>query len=116
MGKTAEELADFTVVTSDNSRTEDPKKIIRAILSGMKSQERRRVIVSRGQAIRYVIRNAKPGDLILLVGKGHERYEIGAEGVKEFDEKKIVKEALEELRNGNTMEETNRADQNRNPD
>lgn len=110
MGKTAEELADFTVVTSDNSRSEDPKKIILQILTGMKKAEARRVIVDREKAIRYAIETARPGDLILLVGKGHETYEITSDGVRDFDEKKIVLCALEERRNGHTMGEAENAD------
>ena len=116
MGKTAAQLADLSIVTSDNSRSEDPKKIIRSILSGMKDCEKRRVFVDREKAIRYAITNARPGDLILLVGKGHEKYEITRDGVREFDEKKIVLSALEERRAGHTMEESDRADQNRNAD
>ena len=116
MGKTAEELADFTIVTSDNSRSEDPKRIIRSILSGMEEQDRRRVIVDREKAIRYAILTALPGDLILLVGKGHEKYEITRDGVREFDEKKIVLTALEERRMGHTMEGEGDADPNRETD
>ena len=116
MGKTAEELADFTIVTSDNSRSEDPKRIILSILSGMSDKNRRRVIVDREKAIRYAIVNALPGDLILLVGKGHEKYEITRDGVKEFDEKKIVSAALEERKAGHTMEGPSDADQNRETD
>lgn len=112
MGKTAAELADLSIVTSDNSRSEDPKKIILSILSGMGCRERRRVIVDRKKAIRWAIQNARAGDLILLVGKGHEKYEITQEGVREFDEKKIVLEALEERRAGHTMEDGECADQN----
>ena len=104
MGKTAEELSDFTIVTSDNSRGEDPKTIIRAILSGMNDRNKRRVIVNRKRAITYAILSARPGDVILLVGKGHEKYEIGADGTHEFDEKKIVAAALEARRTGHTME------------
>ena len=116
MGKTAEEYADFTIVTSDNSRTEDPKKIILAILSGMKKREKRRVIVNRERAIRYAIGSALPGDLILLVGKGHEKYEIDSNGAHEFDEKKIVLSALKERRTGHTTEEDEIADRNGFPD
>ena len=105
MGKTAETFADFVIVTSDNSRTEDPKAIIRAILSGMKDKRKRRVIVNRERAITYSILSARPGDVILLVGKGHEKYEIGADGAHAFDEKKIVETALEARRTGHTMEE-----------
>ena len=105
MGKTAAAFADFTIVTSDNSRTEDPKAIIRAILSGMSDRSKRRVIVNRERAITYAILSAQPGDVVLLVGKGHEKYEIGADGAREFDEKKIVERALEARRSGHTMED-----------
>ena len=116
MGKAASELADLSIVTSDNSRSEDPKKIIRSILSGMGEASCRRVIVDREKAIRYAIENAKPGDILLLVGKGHEKYEIRSDGVREFDEKKIVLDALEALRAGHTIGESEDADQNRNAD
>lgn len=112
MGRAAEELADFTIVTSDNSRSEDPKKIILGILSGMKRREKRRVILNRENAIRYAIKTAREKDVILLVGKGHERYEITSDGIREFDEKKIVSAALEARRNGHTMEESTDEDQN----
>jgi UDP-N-acetylmuramyl-tripeptide synthetase len=116
MGKAASELADLSIVTSDNSRSEDPKKIILSILSGMGDASCRRVIVDREKAIRYAIENAKPGDILLLVGKGHEKYEIRSDGVREFDEKKIVLDALEALRAGHTIGESKDADQNRNAD
>ncbi|MBR4336342.1 MAG: hypothetical protein IKP74_07810, partial [Clostridia bacterium] len=86
-------------------RTEDPKAIIRAILSGMSDRSKRRVIVNRERAITYAILSAQPGDVVLLVGKGHEKYEIGADGAREFDEKKIVERALEARRSGHTMED-----------
>lgn len=116
MGKTAEELADFTVVTSDNSRSEDPKKIILDILSGMVRPEKRRVIVKRERAIAYAIETAREGDVILLVGKGHEKYEIDADGKRPFDEKKIAQLALEARRNGHTMEVDANENQNRGAD
>ncbi len=102
MGKTAEELADCVILTSDNPRTEDPKAILQDILSGMHSPERHRVISSRRRAIETAIAEAIPGDIILLVGKGHERYEITASGVHPFDERKIVLSALEKKRKGDT--------------
>ena len=111
MGRVAEELADFTVVTSDNSRSEDPKRIILDILSGMKNQRRRLVILNRERAIRYLILSAEPGDVILLVGKGHEKYEITKDGSRPFDEKKIVLSALEERRAGHTIKDLGHADQ-----
>ena len=115
MGRTAAELADFSIVTSDNSRSEDPKQIIREIISGMPEKTRRRVIVDRKRAINYAIETAEPGDIVLLVGKGHEQYEITSDGVRPFDEKKIVREALKRRRYGHTTEEDD-ADQDRNTD
>ena len=103
-------------MTSDNCRSEDPKKIILSILSGMGDEKRRRVIVDREKAVRYAVLNALPGDLILLVGKGHEKYEITKGGVREFDEKKIVASALEDLLSGHTTEAGEREDQNRSSD
>ena len=76
----------------------------------MKRSDNRRVIVDREKAICYAIETAKPNDLILLVGKGHETYEITAKGVRDFDEKKIVLGALEARRNGHTMGDAINAD------
>ena len=94
MGRTAEELADAVIVTSDNSRSEEPTVIIHDILKGMRRPEKRRVIVNRQRAITYAIEEARENDIILLVGKGHEDYELTENGCRPFDEKKIVHEAL----------------------
>ena len=99
MGRAAEELSDFAYVTSDNSRDEDPRSIIREILDGMPSRGKRRVIVNRARAITEAILNAKEGDLLLLVGKGHERYELKNGKCYPFDERKIVRAALEKRKN-----------------
>ncbi|MBE6552813.1 MAG: UDP-N-acetylmuramoyl-L-alanyl-D-glutamate--2,6-diaminopimelate ligase [Ruminococcaceae bacterium] len=96
MGKIASSNADFVIVTSDNSRSEDPQQIIDEICAGMDTRENSVVIVDRADAIRYAIRNARPGDLILLAGKGHEEYEITREGRCAFSEKKLVREAFAE--------------------
>ncbi len=108
MGRCAEELADFTIVTSDNSRREDPKQIIREILVGMPQKEKRRVILSRQRAIAYAVSIARKGDVLLLVGKGHETYEAIGGLLRPFDERKIVKKALEERENAHTILATNR--------
>ncbi len=94
MGRTAEELADFVIVTSDNSRREDPPAIIYDILGGMKKKEKRRVILDRRRAIAYAVENAQPHDIILLVGKGHETYEVNGGSETPLNEKEIVYEAL----------------------
>ena len=94
MGRAANDLCDFSIVTSDNSRQEDPEMIISEILSGMPDKERLRVIVRRKEAIAYAVRTARSGDVIVLLGKGHERYEIDRNGMHPFDERKLVLEAV----------------------
>ena len=102
MGRCAEELADFTIVTSDNSRREDPKQIIRQILDGMKDRSKRRVILRRDAAIRFAVSIARKGDVLLLVGKGHETYEAVGGRLIPFDERKIAYEALEARKKAHT--------------
>ncbi len=97
MGAAAQKYADFTVVTGDNSRTEDPLDIISDILSGMGAGNPYVVIPDRTAAIRYAVEHADYGDIILLAGKGHEKYEIDRFGKKPFDEERIVREAMRDF-------------------
>ena len=92
MGNIASQMSDFFVVTSDNSRSEDPLRIINDIVSGICDGATYTVIENRRQAIEYVIKNARRGDVILLAGKGHEEYEIDREGKKPFSERALVRE------------------------
>ena len=94
MGRIAAELADACIVTSDNSRSEEPEDIIRDILRGMEGADVR-VIPDRAEAIRYAVCHARPGDIILLAGKGHEQYEINKTGKHPFHEREIAMRALE---------------------
>ncbi len=96
MGKIAVGMADFAVITSDNSRSEDPHEIIEDILGGVKCCEGATytVIEDRRSAIEYVIKNARRGDIILLSGKGHEEYEMDSFGVRPFSERKLVEEFI----------------------
>lgn len=96
MGEIATRLADFTIVTSDNSRTEDPAAIIEDILEGADPSKPLAVIQNRRDAIRRAIFDAQPGDVIVLAGKGHEKYEIDARGKHAFDEAAIAREAAAE--------------------
>lgn len=76
MGEVSSRLADFTVVTSDNPRYEEPEAIIDDIITGVKKACGNYITVTdRAEAIRYVIENAKEGDVIVLAGKGHEDYQ-----------------------------------------
>ena len=98
MGKTAGEYADFTIITSDNPRSEDPDSIIKDIEVGIKETGAEYVcITDRVEAIRYAVLNAKPGDVIVLAGKGHETYQIFKDKTVHFDEREVVAEALSEL-------------------
>lgn len=98
MGETAGRYADFSIITSDNPRTEDPESIVRQIEEGIKTTNAEYIcIVDRKEAIEYVIRNARPGDVIILAGKGHETYQIFKDKVIRFDEREIVREVLEKL-------------------
>lgn len=94
MGRIASLLADKIIVTSDNSRTENPEAIINDVMSGVLATADCVVIPGREDAIVYAVRTAMSGDVILLAGKGHESYELDASGRRPFDERKIVKEAV----------------------
>ena len=94
MGSIATMLADLTVVTSDNPRSEPPEAIIDDILRGIDREKPYTVIPDRRAAIGYAIEEARAGDVILLAGKGHEKYEIGASGTFPFDEAEVVREAF----------------------
>ncbi len=107
MGRIAEELADFCIVTSDNSRTEESEDIIKDILSGMRDPDSCTVIKDRKAAIEYAILNAKAGDILLLCGKGHETYEIKKSGISRFDERKIVEAALKKRKDGEMEKDEN---------
>lgn len=99
MGEAVGKHADLSIVTSDNPRTEDPKKIIEDVLVGTKSVTDKYIaITDRKEAIRYAIENKKSGDIILLAGKGHETYTIIGEEKFDFDERKIVNEILEDIK------------------
>ena len=95
MGRIASQLADFVILTSDNSRSEDPYRIIEQILSGIDPQTPHVVIPQRADAIEYAVARAQRNDLILLAGKGHEEYEITREGRRPFSERRIAMEAFE---------------------
>ncbi len=92
MGRIASRMADFVILTSDNSRTENPGVIIDDILRGVDKESAFAVIPNRREAIEYAVSDARPGDILLLAGKGHETYEIDAEGMHPFSEKDIILE------------------------
>ena len=99
MGEIGGKLADLSILTSDNPRTEDPMKILEAIEAGIKPTGGEYVVIeNRREAIRYAMEIAEAGDIIVLAGKGHETYQE-INGVKyPFDEKVVVQELLEEIK------------------
>jgi len=104
MGEISARLADLTVVTSDNPRTEKPgailKEILRGIPSGAKSGKNRRVFVQpdRAKAVHFAIAKAGTGDVVLIAGKGHETYQIIGERRTHFDDREEARKALAALR------------------
>ena len=96
MGKIASDMADHTVITSDNCRSENRNAIIEDIMRGFDRTKPHSVIPDRSDAIRYAVMNADDGDTVLLCGKGHENYEITADGMRPFDEVQITISAIEE--------------------
>ena len=99
MGEVSGRLADLTVITSDNPRFEEPDAIIDDIKTGVSRTNGRYVdITDRKEAIKYVIKNAEPGDIIVLAGKGHEDYQE-IRGVKyPMDERVLIDESVNELK------------------
>ena len=96
MGRIGTELADFSIITSDNPRTEDPDAIIGEILAGVSADRGRwTAITDRAKAIEYAIEHHLPGDVIVLCGKGHETYQEINHVKHHMDEREIVAEILE---------------------
>ena len=98
MGEVSGKMADLTIVTSDNPRFEEPQEIIDDIKIGLAKTDGEYVeIIDRKEAIKYAIENGKPGDVIVLAGKGHEDYQE-IKGVKyPMDERVLIEEVLQEL-------------------
>ncbi len=98
MGESAAKQSDFLIVTSDNPRTEQPLAIIDDIMVGVKKHHTPYIIIeNRRDAIKYAIENAKADDIILLAGKGHEKYQITNDGKIDFDEQAIALEYMKEF-------------------
>lgn len=99
MGEVSGRLADFTIITSDNPRFEEPLDIIADIVTGIEKTDGEYIkIPDRKEAIRYAIENGRKGDIIVLAGKGHEDYQE-IKGVKyPMDERVLISEVLEELK------------------
>jgi UDP-N-acetylmuramoyl-L-alanyl-D-glutamate--2,6-diaminopimelate ligase len=97
MGHIATELSNTAIFTSDNPRTESAEGIIREMEAGVEPQHSNKVlsIVDREQAIRTACKLARPDDIILVAGKGHETYQEIMGERRDFDDFKIVKGILD---------------------
>jgi UDP-N-acetylmuramoyl-L-alanyl-D-glutamate--2,6-diaminopimelate ligase len=97
MGETSGRMADFTIITSDNPRYEDPEAIMDDIETGIRRTNGRYTRISdRKEAIAYAIHNGKRGDIIVLAGKGHEDYQEINGKKYPMDERVLIREILEE--------------------
>jgi UDP-N-acetylmuramoyl-L-alanyl-D-glutamate--2,6-diaminopimelate ligase len=95
MGEISGRLSDLSILTSDNPRQEDPLKIISDIVVGaQKSGGKYMIEPDRAKAIRLAIEEARPGDMVLLAGKGHEDYQIFADHTVHSDDREVARQAL----------------------
>lgn len=94
MAQVAEAFSDVVIVTSDNPRTEDPLMIIDDILKGFCKRENVTTIPDRREAIKYAAKIAKPFDIVLIAGKGHEDYQIIGKQKLHFDDKEELLKIL----------------------
>jgi len=99
MGEAACSYSDKVIFTSDNPRSEEPSEIIREIEAGLNTAAKRKYIsiVDRKEAIKAAVSLANPEDIVLIAGKGHEKYQE-IKGVKyPFDDKQVLREVFEML-------------------
>jgi UDP-N-acetylmuramoyl-L-alanyl-D-glutamate--2,6-diaminopimelate ligase len=110
MGAVAARLSDLVIVTSDNPRSEDPERIIAEIRKGIVVPPGRDqagtpslAIVDRRAAIEKAIRDARSGDLVLIAGKGHEKYQVIGDRTLPFDDVAVARAALSQRRSGSRV-------------
>ena len=98
MAKTAEKLADAIYVTSDNPRTEEPRSILNEVVSGLSARGKAEAVVEidRAEAIRQILSDAEPNDVVLIAGKGHENYQIIGTEKRHFDDVEEAENALKQ--------------------
>jgi len=99
MGKVAGDLADWTIITSDNPRSEDPAAIIAEIVAGIQKSRSNNYGIQpdRKKAIREALSLARKGDCVLVAGKGHETYQIIQDDVFPFDDAKVIREIIKDM-------------------
>jgi len=97
MGKIADQYSDTVVLTADNPRNEDPEQIIDQIVQGMRNKSYHRII-DRREAIEFAIQQAQPGDIVMIVGKGHETTQTLNDRTIHFNDVEEVEKILEKLK------------------
>lgn len=98
MGEVAGRLADLAVLTADNPRSEDPREIIGQIEQGLRRVAGHWAVeLDRERAIRLAFSQAKAGDVVMILGKGHETYQIYRDGTIHFDDREVARQLLKEL-------------------
>jgi UDP-N-acetylmuramoyl-L-alanyl-D-glutamate--2,6-diaminopimelate ligase len=97
MGRIAADLADLAVLTSDNPRSEDPLAIIAEVRAGVGRSDRLVVEPDRASAIALAVESARPGDVVLVAGKGHETGQRIGERTLAFDDRIVTKAAIEHM-------------------
>ena len=99
MGEISGRIADFTIITTDNARNEEPEEIAKEIEKGIKKTKGKyKVVLDRKEAIREAIKMASKIDIVVIAGKGHEMYQEIKDKKIPFDERKIVKEIIDEMK------------------
>ncbi len=113
MGEISGKIADYTIITSDNPRTEDPQKIVDQIEEGIKKTKGKyEVIVDRTEAIKTALKKANYKDIVVLAGKGHEPYQE-INGIKHpYDERVIVRELASEIEEEKAKKENKKSNRN----
>ncbi|HZJ03369.1 MAG TPA: cyanophycin synthetase, partial [Thermoleophilia bacterium] len=97
MGRALEAGSDVAIITSDNPRSEEPEDIIRDVLRGLERPQEAIVEPDRMLAIRHAIREAERGDIVLILGKGHEGGQQFRDGTIRFDDRDVARECLAEM-------------------
>jgi UDP-N-acetylmuramoyl-L-alanyl-D-glutamate--2,6-diaminopimelate ligase len=98
MGKAAAEASDFVVLTSDNPRSEDPLAIIMDALVGLRRYDTPHLVeLDREKAIKLALGEARPGDIVILAGKGHEPYQVLKDRTIRLDDREIARSVLREM-------------------
>jgi UDP-N-acetylmuramoyl-L-alanyl-D-glutamate--2,6-diaminopimelate ligase len=98
MGRVAAKLAELSIITTDDAYTEDPEKIAGEVAVGaIGGPGRYEIVLDRRAAIRRILNEAGPGDVVVVAGKGHERVQHLPEGEVSFHDASVVRELLGEL-------------------